>query len=138
MKHYLLIAGLLLLPQLANAQTPLESGRFALERTDEGFVRLDRTNGTMSLCRIEDQALHCRSSDDERQAMQDEINRLAAEVDRLKTELGRQDDGPGLPGAKAGEAEINRFMTSLGRALQSVIDAVRDFARDNLGNEPAR
>lgn len=138
MKHHLLIAGLLLLPQAAYAQAPLDGGRFALERTDEGFVRLDRTNGTMSLCRIEEQALQCRSSDDERQAMQDEINRLAAEVDKLKVELGKQGSGSDLPGAKAAEAEINRFMTSLGRALQSVIDAVRDFARDNFGNEPAR
>jgi hypothetical protein len=138
MKHYLLIAGLLLLPQAANAQAPLDDGRFALERTAEGFVRLDRTNGTMSLCTIQEQTLQCRSSDDERQAMQDEINRLAKEVDQLKAERGKQGAGSDLPGVKPGEAEIDRFMTSLGRALQSVIDAVRDFARDNFGNEPAR
>jgi len=55
---------------------------------DGGFVRLDRRSGAVSFCSMEGGALTCRAGADERAALQNEIDRLAAENDRLKGPSG--------------------------------------------------
>ena len=66
------------------AQTPGADFRFQMERTNNGFVRLDRQTGAMSFCTLEGQNLRCRASEDERAALQEEIDRLAGQADGAK------------------------------------------------------
>ena len=58
-------------------------GRFQLSPAQGGFVRLDRKTGAMSFCVVEQGSVQCRAGADERAALQDEIDRLAARLDRL-------------------------------------------------------
>lgn len=69
--------------------------RFTLERQGDAFVRLDRTNGAMSLCLIEPvTGLTCRLGADERATYEAKIAALADELERAKAALAAQRDAP--------------------------------------------
>lgn len=80
--------------------------RFEIEKTENGYLRLDRSTGAMSLCTRRDGQLICRMAADERSALMDEISRLAREVESARGEIARLEDRLGgeqaVPGA--GEA----------------------------------
>jgi len=88
-----------------------DDGRYTvLPATDGGFVRLDRVNGTMSLCKVAGGDLDCRISADQRSAMQAEIDRLAKENDRLKARLTALGEQPGDRGiASLAQGELTRI-----------------------------
>jgi hypothetical protein len=102
--------------------------RFQLERSGDGFVRLDRQNGEVSYCTGTGADLSCRSSPDERQALQDEIDRLAARVDELE---GRNTDRPVAEAGKEGDRSITLRLPSdeeVNSVFGFVQDAFRRFA----------
>lgn len=82
-----LMATILAFPVLA--QTPSEGGRFVLEKTEDGYLRLDRQTGDMSVCRNEDGTWACRAVADDRAAFEDEIERLGGEIAALRDDLER-------------------------------------------------
>ncbi|MCB1470123.1 MAG: hypothetical protein KDK08_23945, partial [Rhizobiaceae bacterium] len=50
--------------------------RYRLERTDNGYVRLDTQTGDMSICEERTGQLVCRAAAEERAAFHNEIDRL--------------------------------------------------------------
>ena len=60
-------------------------GRYTLTPSTNGYVRLDTQTGQVSECSGAATALVCKSTPDERAAMQAEIDRLQSQVDALKT-----------------------------------------------------
>lgn len=66
----------------ADATTP--ASRYTLAPSASGYVRLDTQTGQVSECTGTPGALICKSSADERAAMQVEIDRLQKQVDELK------------------------------------------------------
>jgi len=59
-------------------------GRYTLTPSANGYIRLDTQTGQVSECTGTPGALICKSSADERAAMQAEIDRLQKQVDELK------------------------------------------------------
>jgi hypothetical protein len=82
---------------LAGGASAQES-RYQLERTAEGYVRLDTATGTMSLCREEGDQLICQMATEDREALEDRIDaladRIAALEDRTPGAGGRTDLRP--------------------------------------------
>lgn len=72
---------LIILSMTANAMAQ-EAERFRLERTEEGYVRMDTQTGAMSICRERSGQLVCAPAADERTAYEEDI---AALQDRLET-----------------------------------------------------
>lgn len=69
--------------------------RFTLERQGDGFVRLDRASGAISLCAIDPAAgLVCRLGADERAAYEAKVAALADELARTKDTLQALRDNP--------------------------------------------
>ena len=66
----------------ADATAP--AGRYTLTPSASGYIRLDTQTGQVSDCTGTPGALICKSSPDERAAMQAEIDRLQKQVDELK------------------------------------------------------
>jgi hypothetical protein len=60
----------------AASDTAPEDGRYAMTPVENGFLRLDTRNGTVSLCTVKEGAAECRLAADERTALLDEIDRL--------------------------------------------------------------
>jgi hypothetical protein len=76
-------------PALAEDAAP---GRFAMTPTANGFLRLDKRTGAVSLCVVKNDAVECRAAADDREALNAEIDRLAAKNAEL--EAGRRPYSP--------------------------------------------
>src|ERR1700757_1678585 len=72
-----------------------ENGRYTMTPIPEGVLRLDTRTGTVSTCTNNGAGWACYAVPDERSALDAEIGRLQAEVEKLKTELAA---GPSVSG----------------------------------------
>ena len=72
-----------------------ENGRYTMTPVPEGVLRLDTRTGTVSTCTNNGAGWACYAVPDERSALDAEIGRLQAEVEKLKTELAA---GPSVSG----------------------------------------
>jgi hypothetical protein len=73
-------------------KTP-ETGRYAMTQTPEGFMRLDTRTGAVALCTTTGGVASCRSAPDERDALQQEVDRLTRENAALKARLAAAPQG---------------------------------------------
>lgn len=67
--------------------TSTENGRYAMTPAEGGFLRLDTRTGQVSHCSATRDGAQCRSAPDERNALEQEIERLAKENAELKSKL---------------------------------------------------
>ena len=72
-----------------------ESGRYTMTPIPEGVLRLDTRTGTVSTCTKNGAGWACYAVPDERSALDAEIGRLQAEVEKLKGQIAA---GPTVTG----------------------------------------
>lgn len=72
-----------------------ENGRYSMTPISEGVLRLDTRTGTVSTCTKNGAGWACYAVPDERTALDAEIGRLQAEVEKLKGQLAA---GPTVSG----------------------------------------
>jgi hypothetical protein len=72
-----------------------ENGRYTMTPIPEGVLRLDTRTGTVSTCTGNGAGWACYAVPDERSALDAEIGRLQAEVEKLKAQLAA---GPTVSG----------------------------------------
>ncbi|KJC43349.1 hypothetical protein [Bradyrhizobium sp. LTSP857] len=72
-----------------------ENGRYTMTPIQEGVLRLDTRTGTVSTCTRSGAGWACYAVPDERSALDAEIGRLQAEVEKLKGQLAA---GPTVSG----------------------------------------
>lgn len=117
MRTIALISPLLLLP-LAGSASAAEPDRYRLEKTPDGYVRMDTRTGQMSICQEKWGELVCKIAADERTAVQDEIERLQAEVKALNDRLGS---------VKALEDRVTKLENSLTAKIEQSLPTEEDF-----------
>ncbi len=131
----------------ANAQTSLdtppdEDGRYLLQRTADGFFRVDRFTGAASVCRERAVGWTCQLVPDDRDAFEDEISRLVDENARLRDQLAALDAEPvvpvPLPDANDGsgedgiptEQELDQVMDTFERMMRRFFDMARELQNE--------
>jgi hypothetical protein len=84
------------LPAAAESPMPdTENGRYALQPAADGVIRLDTRTGAVSSCNNNSgQDWACYVLPDERAAMDAEIGRLQADIEKLKAELASRAPSP--------------------------------------------
>lgn len=87
--HAAAAAALLAAAALAGPASAADAGRYVMEKTGEGYVRMDTATGEMSICSERGGQLVCKLAADERAAFQDELDRLEARVSALEDKAGR-------------------------------------------------
>ncbi|MBH5399149.1 hypothetical protein HZZ13_15390 [Bradyrhizobium sp. CNPSo 4010] len=135
-----------------------ENGRYSMTPIPEGVLRLDTRTGTVSTCTKNGAGWACYAVPDERTALDAEIGRLQAEVERLKAQLAA---GPTVSGKidealpksdplkkaepKVAEGErkieiplpseqdIDRVMSFLEKAWRRLIDMANRVQKDVSG-----
>ncbi|MBW8465789.1 hypothetical protein [Acidovorax sp.] len=128
----LIIATGLAAPALAE---DTDVARFALEKTDGGFVRLDRKTGALTLCQESDGTLTCRMAADERAAYEEDLARLEKRVEALEKSLST-----GRPLANAeplpSDEEVERSIGIMERFMRSFFGLVEEFKQQEEGVTP--
>lgn len=109
--------------------------RFALEKTDGGFVRLDRKTGALTLCQESDGTLTCRMAADERAAYEEDLARLEKRVEALEKSVAT-----GRPLAKGeplpSDEEVERSIGIMERFMRSFFGLVEEFKQQEEGATP--
>jgi len=117
-------------------------GRYALERGEFGFIRLDTETGEMTLCRETSEGLDCDTARDnaaeirrERDELRDENRDLRRENARLNDDLDRYEDfsADHLPS----EQEIEEVATWFERVLIIMARTMRN-AEEGIDEEMQR
>jgi hypothetical protein len=119
MRPLALIVPVLLAPLVVGASAA-EPDRYRLEKTPDGYVRMDTRTGEMSVCEEKWGELVCRMAADERTAVQDEIERLQSEVKALNDRLAD---------VKALEERVAKLENSLAARLEQSLPTEEDFNR---------
>jgi hypothetical protein len=141
-------------PALAAERPDTENGRYTLQPSGDGMVRLDTRTGTVSNCSNSAAGWTCYAVPDERAALDTEIGRLQAENAKLKEQLASREQAPGkiedalpksdkAPGAADGQRKIeiplpsdqdmDRVMSFLERAWRRLIDMASRVQKDASG-----
>ncbi|MDP3896982.1 MAG: hypothetical protein Q8Q62_09930 [Mesorhizobium sp.] len=116
-----------------------DTGRYALEKTDDGYVRMDRSTGEMSLCTARSGQLVCKLAADERSAFEGELDRVMAKLEDLEKRLAAVENQsvrvPGLPS----DEEIEKSLGYMEKFFRRFMDVMKDFDKDMRGadREPA-
>ena len=114
---------------LAGAAHAEDAQRYRLEKTDDGFVRMDTRTGAMSACREKDGQLVCRMAADERTAFQDEVDRLQGQVKSLDERVAKLENSLSqrLESSLPSEEDFNRTMNYMERFLRGFMGIVKDM-----------
>jgi hypothetical protein len=116
-----------------------DAGRYRLERTQSGFVRMDTETGRMTLCEESEGALACKPAADPRDASADEIERMAARIEALEKRVADLEGGARVGGLPTDE-EFERTMGFMERFFRRFIGVVKDLEHEYgpAGPQPDR
>jgi hypothetical protein len=125
-------AALALAPAAAIAQE--NNARFALEKSADGFVRMDRVTGEMSICQETSGQLVCKMAADDRTAFENELDRMQENIDALSKRVAILESAP--RSLMPTDEEFDQTMTYMQRFFRGFMDIVKEWDRDLRGNEP--
>ncbi|MET3593257.1 flagellar motility protein MotE (MotC chaperone) [Mesorhizobium shonense] len=110
-----------------------ETDRYRLEKSANGYVRMDTQTGAMSICEEHSGQLVCKMAADERAAFQDEIDRLQNSVKALDERVTRLENTPSarLESNLPSEEDFNKTMNYMERFFRRFMDIVKDMDREN-------
>lgn len=129
MRARMLALTAMLVPALCVGAGAQESERYRLEKTEQGYVRMDTRTGEMSVCEERGGQLVCRVAADERSALQDEIDRLNGAVTALEQRVTALEKAPAVPGLPT-EEEFDKTLGYMERFFRGFMDIVKDFEKD--------
>lgn len=112
-----------------------EVDRYRLEKSANGYVRMDTQTGAMSICEERDGQLVCRMAADERGAFQDEIDRLQSSVKALDERVAKLENSLSarIESTLPTEEEFEKTMGYMERFMRGFMDIVKDMDKDNGG-----
>lgn len=133
---------LFLLATLAMVEAPAaaeEEGRYRLEKTPEGYVRMDTQTGEMSLCEMRGGQLVCKLAADERSAFQDEIDRLTTRLGGIEERLSKIEENPVLKPENLlpSEEQVQRSLGLMEEFFRKFMGIVKEMDKE-LGGEDGK
>ena len=109
-----------------------EAPRYRLERTADGFVRMDQVTGHISVCTEQDTGLVCRMAVDDRAAYEADIVALENRVKVLEDKMAGLNSAPSTVVDK--DAEFETSLNQMERFFRRFLGIVREFS-DDLGGK---
>lgn len=136
MRRALVLLPALLASVVFSAQAE-EGGRYRLEKSGTGYVRMDTQTGEMSICEERGGQLVCKLAADERAAFQDELDRLQSKLTGLEQRLATVENNPVLKPQNLlpTEEEFQRSLGYMERFFRKFLDIVKDMDTDNTTPE---
>jgi hypothetical protein len=103
--------------------------RYSLQKTPDGYVRMDTRTGEMSLCTERAGQLVCRIAADERNAWQDELDRVTRRLDEVDKRLSALEASPPQD-ALPTEEQFEQSLSFMERFFRRFIDIVKDLEEE--------
>ena len=106
--------------------------RYRLEKSPEGYVRMDMQTGAMSICREKRGELVCKAAVNERKSDQNEVERVQAELKALEKRVTSLENSLSarIEQSLPTEEDFNRTMSYMERFFRSFMGIVRDFEEE--------
>lgn len=111
-----------------------QEGRFVMERTENGFIRLDTFTGELSACSTAEGQIVCRMAADERLALEEQIDLLEERIATMEEAMSEtpRDRDSGLPSNE----EIDRTFGMMEQMMRRFLGIIEDLDQDkNSGPE---
>lgn len=117
---------------MANANAA-DADRYRLEKTDNGYVRMDTRTGEMSICQEQTGQLVCKLATDARSAFESEVERLQTAVTALEDRIGKLEAAlPAKPqSALPSEEEFEKTMGYMERFLRRFLGIAKDLEKES-------
>ena len=127
------LLGSALAPASAIAQ---ENGRFRLEGTENGYVRLDTRTGAISTCSEQQGQLICKMATEDREAYENDIASLQDRVKKLEDRVSAlEGKGGSAASGLPTEQEFEKSMSYMERFMRRFMDIAKSF--DSEPESPA-
>ena len=105
-----------------------DTERYRMERTEDGFVRMDLATGQMSICRERGVELVCRAAVDEREAYHREIGDLETRLERLEERVAELERPGSQPQSSVpSEQDFEQTLNHMERFFRRFLGLVREF-----------
>ncbi|TWG99898.1 hypothetical protein L598_001200000300 [Mesorhizobium sp. J18] len=133
-------AAAILLVGTAVAAPAQETEHYTIERTENGYVRMDTRTGQISTCTESNGQLVCRLATEERQAYQDEIDSLQSRLDALEDRIAALEEGGAAAKSEdlPSDEEVEKTLGLMERFFRRFMDIARDLEREfRQEEEPA-
>ena len=110
-----------------------ETDRYRLEKSANGYVRMDTQTGAMSICEERSGQLVCKMAADERAAYQDEIDRLDNSVKALDARVAKLENSLSsrLESQLPSQEDFNKTMGYMQQFFRTFKDIVKDMDKED-------
>lgn len=123
------LAGIALIAGGASASAQ-ETSRYTLEKTEDGYVRMDNRTGEMSICEERTGELFCRRATDERAAPEDDLGQVMDKLDDIEQRLSALEASRPVD-VLPSEQDIDKTLNFMERFFRRFMEVVKDFDQDN-------
>lgn len=123
-----LAAATVLIALGATTGASAQEDRYTLERTEDGYVRMDTRTGRMSICSEKSSQLVCRLAVDDRDALQDDLDALQARLAAVENRLSALEGAPAA--SLPSEDEFEQSLSYMERFFRRFMDMVKEFDSD--------
>lgn len=130
-----LVAAIFLASLAGTTAHAQDSGRYRLEKSADGYVRMDTQTGAMSICEEKTGQLVCRMAADERSAFQDEVDRLQASMKALDARVAKLETSLSakLESSLPSEEDFNTTLSYMERFFRRFMGIVKDMEKNDGG-----
>ena len=133
----MVLSSIVIAPAYADDTDTNLTARFSIIETANGFLRLDQTNGNISVCKPDNGQMSCKLAADERHAYQKEIDSINRQLDKMKVRLdaleGRKSTAklkPDSSDAKE-EEEFDRALKFADKAFRHFFGMVQELKKES-------
>lgn len=126
-----IVAAVIVAAAPASAEDGL-SNRFTMEKTENGYIRMDRQTGEMSLCVEQAGQLVCKLAADERRAFEEALSDLSARVAALEELAARESRNFSVQPRETlpDDEEIERSLTIMEKTMRRFFDMFDELRKD--------
>ncbi|HMF67871.1 MAG TPA: hypothetical protein VK602_09715 [Phyllobacterium sp.] len=114
-----------------------ETTTYTLERTDDGYVRMNNKTGEMSICQEKSGQLICKLAAEERAAYEDDIADLKTRVAKLEdTVAGMGKLPPVVRDALPSDEDFEKGLSYMERFMRRFMGIAKEFEDKNKPANP--